>query len=220
VSRARLAVLISGHGRNLQAILDAVAAGKIPAEMACVVSNRADAPGITRAQRAGAPVEIVTADGRERAAYDAALIAALERHRPDWIAMAGFMRVLSGAFIARWRGRMLNIHPSLLPKHRGLHTHRRALEAGDREHGASVHFVTEELDGGPAVLQGKFSIEAEDNERSLAERTMHDVELKIYPQALAWAARGELRCEGGRVLFRGRPLAAPLTLDDLEPEFR
>lgn len=114
---------------------------------------------------------------------------------------------------------MVNIHPSLLPKYPGLQTHRRALAAGEREHGASVHFVTEALDGGPVAIQGGFSVRPEDSEATLAERVMQDVELKIFPQALAWMARGELLYAGGQIRFRGRPLAAPLTLADLEPEF-
>lgn len=217
----KLAVLISGQGRNLQAILDAIAAKKLPAELACVVSSRSDAAGVARAREAGVPTEVVSHNeylGRER--FDRALAAALERHKPDLLALAGFMRVLGSEFIGRFRGRMVNIHPSLLPKHRGLNTHRRVLEAGDTEHGGSVHFVTEELDGGPVVIQGRFSVGPQDTEQSLAERVMQDVELKIYPQALAWMARGELRHERGSVLFRGQRLAAPLSLTDLEPEFR
>jgi phosphoribosylglycinamide formyltransferase 1 len=221
MSRPRLAVLISGHGRNLQAILDAAAHGKLPAEVACVISNRPEAAGLARARDAGVPAEVVPHTGfADRAAFDDALAAALERHRPDFIALAGFMRVLGDGFIRRFRGRMVNIHPSLLPKYRGLHTHRRALEAGDAEHGASVHYVTEELDGGPVVLQGRFSVGPQDNDSSLAERVMRDIEVRIYPQALAWMARGDLRYADGQVTFRGRPLAAPLTLDDLEPGFR
>lgn len=219
--KPRLAVLISGQGRNLQAILDAVAAGKIPARMACVLSNRAEASGLERACAAGVPVEVVPhADYPSREAFDAALAAALERYRPDIIALAGFMRVLGAGFIRRFHGRMVNIHPSLLPKHRGLHTHRRALAEGDLRHGASVHFVTEDLDGGPVAIQGGFSVKPQDNEQSLTERVVCEVELKIFPQALAWMARGELQYRDGQAHFRGQPLPAPLSLDDLEPEFR
>jgi phosphoribosylglycinamide formyltransferase-1 len=221
VSRPRLAVLISGQGRNLQAILDAVAAGRLPATVAGVVSNRADAAGLERARAAGVPTVVVPhGPHADRAAFDAALLAALEALRPDIVAMAGFMRVLGDGIIGALKGRMVNIHPSLLPKYRGLHTHRCVLEAGDAEHGASVHYVTEELDGGPVVIQGKFSVRPHDDERTLAERAMQEVELKIYPQALAWMARGELRHGAQGLTFRGRPLAAPLSLADLEPEFR
>lgn len=220
-SRARLAVLISGQGRNLQAILDAVAAHKLPLTVAGVVSNRADAGGLERARAAGVPACVVPHTAyADRAAFDAALLAQLEALRPDFIAMAGFMRVLGDAAIRRLHGRVVNIHPSLLPKHRGLHTHKRVLETGDTEHGASVHYVTEELDGGPVAIQGRFRVRPHDDERTLAERVMQEVELKIYPQALAWMARGELRYTERGLQFRGRPLATPLTLDDLEPDFR
>jgi phosphoribosylglycinamide formyltransferase 1 len=219
--RARLAVLISGHGRNLQAILEAIADGRLPADPACVISNRADAAGLVRARSAGVPADVIShGEFSDRTSFDLALASALDRHRPDFIALAGFMRVLGDPFIRHYKGRMVNIHPSLLPKHRGLHTHRRVLEAGDAVHGASVHFVTEELDGGPVAIQGRFSVGPQDNEQTLAERVMHEVELKIYPQALAWMARDELRYENGSVTFRGRPLVAPMTLADLEPEFR
>ena len=221
MSLARLAVLISGQGRNLQAILDAVTARKLPATVAGVVSNRADAAGLERARAASVPAIVVPhVQYADRAAFDAALLAALEGLQPDIVAMAGFMRVLGDGVTRALKGRMVNIHPSLLPKYRGLHTHRRALEAGDMEHGASVHYVTEELDGGPVVIQGQFRVRPQDNESILAERVMQEIELKIFPQALAWMARGELRYEAGAVKFRGRPLGAPLTLADLEPEFQ
>lgn len=221
MKRPRLAVLISGQGRNLQAILDAVAAGRIAADIACVVSNRTDAAGVMRAREAGYATEVVAhAEYLDRTRFDRALASALDHHRSDIVALAGFMRVLGDEFIRRFHGRMVNIHPSLLPKYRGLHTHRRALEAGDTEHGGSVHFVTEELDGGPIVIQGRFTVQPQDDEQTLAERVMRDVELKIYPQALAWMARGELQLERGSIMFRGRRLTAPLTMDDLEPEFR
>lgn len=221
MSTPRIAILISGQGRNLQAILDAIADGRIPAVAAGVVSNRAEAAGLARAREARIPTQLVAhTDYADRAAFDDALATALEALRPDIVALAGFMRVLGDGFIQRFAGRMVNIHPSLLPKYRGLHTHRRALAAGDAEHGASVHYVTAELDGGPVAIQGRFSVQPQDNEQTLAERTMRDIELKIYPQALAWMARGDLRLAGGRLFFRGRELPAPLGLADLEPEFR
>jgi phosphoribosylglycinamide formyltransferase-1 len=220
LSRARIVVLISGQGRNLQAILDAVAARRLPAWVVGVVSNRADAPGLERARAASVPAVVVPHTQYDRAGFDAALLAAIERLRPDIVAMAGFMRVLGDGVTRALKGRMVNIHPSLLPKYRGLHTHRRALQAGDTEHGASVHYVTEELDGGPVAIQGQFSLRAQDNEQTVADRVMQEIEVKIYPQALAWMARGELRYDAGALRFRGRPLAAPLTLADLEPEFR
>ena len=217
---ARLAVLISGRGRNLQALIKAVQAGHIDAQWAVVISNKADAGGLQRAAEAGIATEVVSADRHaDRESYDAELADRLAAYSPDIIAIAGFMRILSPAFIGRFAGRMLNIHPSLLPKYRGLHTHRRVLEAGDAEHGATVHFVTEELDGGPLAVQGLFRRRAEDDEASLADRVMHEVELKIYPQAVAWMAAGQLRSDNGKVWFRDRLLSAPLGMADLAPEF-
>lgn len=217
----KIAVLISGQGRNLQAILDACADGRIPAQVGAVISDRADAPGLKKAASASVPQSVVSyADHTDRGTFCVSLAAAISASKPDIIALAGFMRVLTPYFVERFSGRLLNIHPSLLPKHRGLHTHRAALAAGDAEHGASVHFVSAELDGGPVVLQGRTRVRSDDTESRLAERVMHDIELKIYPQALAWLARGELVQDGMQVRYRGRVLKAPLGLDDLEPEFR
>lgn len=219
--RGRLAALVSGRGRNLQALIDAVADGRIAAQWAGVISNRPDAAAIGRCAQAGIPVQVIdhTAfDSRER--FDAALGDALDAMAPDLIVLAGFMRVLTEPFIARFCGRMLNVHPSLLPKYRGLHTHRRALEAGDAEHGASVHYVTAELDGGPVVMQGRVPILPGDDEDSLAGRVLESVELKILPQCVAWHLRGELEQRGSQAAFRGRVLEAPLGMDALEPEFR
>lgn len=217
----RLVVLISGSGRNLQALLDGCAQGRIPARVVAVISNRADAYGLQRAAAAGVPgIVIPHAAFSERAAFDAALATEIERHAPDIVAMAGFMRVVGQPFVRQFLGRMLNIHPSLLPRHPGLRTHERVLAEGDRTHGATVHFVTEELDGGPAIIQGEFSVLEQDTAQSLAERVMHDIELKIYPQAISWLAREELALRDAQPWFRGRPLATPLRLDDLEPAFR
>lgn len=221
MSRPRLAVLVSGQGRNLQAILDAQRSGRIPAELACVISNRTGAAGLERARAVGVPAIAIPHDGfPDREAFDAALSRELEKHGVEFIALAGFMRVLGAGFIGRWQHRLLNIHPSLLPRHRGLATHRRALESGDQEHGASVHFVTAELDGGPVVIQGRFRVRPDDDEQTLAERVMRDIELKIFPQALAWLARGTLGMGEDGVQFDGRRLTAPLSLDDLEADFR
>lgn len=219
--RARLAVLISGQGRNLQAMIDAAAAGHIEAEWAGVVSNRSEAFGLQRAQAAGIPTRVLPhGDYPDRAAFDLALGDALEAMRPDIIVMAGFMRILGGDFVRRFEGRMINIHPSLLPKYRGLNTHQRALDAGDAEHGASVHFVTEELDGGPVIVQGRFSVRPEDDASTLADRVMQEVELKIYPQAVAWMARGELQWQPQGPQFRGQTLRQPLGLEALDEAFR
>jgi phosphoribosylglycinamide formyltransferase-1 len=155
-----------------------------------------------------------------REQFEQVLARAVRRHQPDIVVLAGFMRVLGGAFIEEFHGRLVNIHPSLLPKYPGLKTHERALAAGDAEHGASVHFVTQEVDGGPVIIQGRFSVRGDDTPETLARRVMQEVEIKIYPQAAAWLARGALRLEGGRVTFDGKPLAKPLSMQDLEPEFR
>lgn len=218
---ARLAVLISGRGRNLAALLDAVRDGRIDATVVGVISNRAEAEGLSLARDAGLAVQVLPHAGfADRASFDAALATALRALRPDIVALAGFMRVLGEPFVREFEGRMLNIHPSLLPKHRGLRTHQAVLDAGDAMHGATVHFVTPTLDGGPAVIQGRFSVLPQDDAASLARRTMDEIELRIYPQAVAWMARGELRLNGGAAEVRGRRLAAPLTLDDLEDIFR
>lgn len=217
----KIVVVISGQGRNLQALLDHCRARNIPGRVAAVVSNRADAAGLRRAAEAGIPSAVVDHTRfASREDFDRALAAEIGACRPDVVALAGFMRVLGGAFIEQFRGRLLNIHPSLLPKYPGLKTHERVLAGKDREHGASVHFVTPEVDGGPVAIQGRFSVGGEDTPQGLAERVMQDIELKIYPQAVAWLARGDLKLDAGRVTFKGRALAAPLTLEDLEPPFR
>lgn len=218
---ARLAVVISGRGRNLRALHAAVADGRIPATIVAVISNRADAEGLVFAREAGLPCVVVPhRDYPDRASFDGALADTLDGVKPDIVALAGFMRILTEGFVRAFEGRLLNIHPSLLPRHKGLHTHEAALRDGDAEHGATVHFVTPQLDGGPRVIQGKFTIGAHDDAARLAERVMMDVEQRIYPQAVAWMARGELRFDQGVAAFRGRPLAEPLSLDDLEPGFR
>lgn len=218
---ARLAIVISGRGRNLAALHAAVADGRIPARIVGVLSNRADAAGLSLARDAGLPVFVVAhADYPDRASFDAALAAQLDALEPDIVALAGFMRILGEGFVRRFEGRLLNIHPSLLPRHKGLNTHAAALAAGDVEHGATVHFVSPQLDGGPSVIQGKFTVSPHDDAASLAERVMQTVETRIYPQAVAWMARGELSQVHGEAVLRGRPLHLPLCLDDLEPAFR
>ena len=221
MQQVRLVVLISGRGRNLQALIEAQRAGHIPAQFAAVLSNRADASGLDYARDAGIPAEVLPhAQFASRAAFDAALAERLHTLRPDIVVLAGFMRILTDDFVREFEGRMLNIHPSLLPKYAGLDTHRRALEAGDAEHGATVHFVTPTLDSGPSVIQGRFRVKPEDDAATLAERVMERIELKIYPQAVAWMARGELQLQDGAAVLRGRRLASPATLEDLEEAFR
>ena len=219
-SLARLAVVISGRGRNLQALHAAIADGRIAARIVGVISNRADAEGLAFAGAAGLPCFVLPhVEYRDRASFDVALAAQLHELHADIVALAGFMRILTADFVRTFEGRLMNIHPSLLPRHKGLDTHANALRDGDAEHGATVHFVTPELDGGPRVIQGKFTIGAHDDAARLAERVMMDVEQRIYPQAVAWMARRELCFEQGIAVFRGRPLLEPLSLHDLEPGF-
>jgi phosphoribosylglycinamide formyltransferase-1 len=221
VSIPRLVTLISGRGRNLQALIEAQRDGRVPAQFAAVLSNKADAAGLEHARAAGIPIEVLPHTGfKDRVAFDAALAGVLRRFQPDVICLAGFMRILTDDFVREFEGRMLNIHPSLLPKYAGLDTHRRALEAGDAEHGATVHFVTPTLDSGPAVIQGRLSVAADDGADHLAERVMQQIELKIYPQAVAWMARGELELKDGAAWLRGRRLLQPAALQDLEEGFR
>ncbi|HEX6929510.1 MAG TPA: phosphoribosylglycinamide formyltransferase [Gammaproteobacteria bacterium] len=208
--RLPVVVLISGHGSNLQALIDAMQARELPADIRAVISNRADAFGLERARRAGIPAESVLPSAfPDRAGYEQALAAAIDRHAPELIVLAGFMRVLSAAFVRRYRDRVINIHPSLLPKYRGLHTHRRVLEAGDTSHGASVHFVTEELDGGPVIVQAEIPVRPDDDERSLAAR-VQKIEHLIYPQAVRLIAEGRVRMENGRPALDGKTMSAPL----------
>lgn len=217
----RIAVLISGQGRNLQALIEAARDGRIAGEIAGVVSNRADAAGLARASAAGIASRILPhEDYARRADFDDALSAALDAWSVDTVALAGFMRVLGDDFVRRFRGRLINIHPSLLPRHPGLRTHERVLENGDHKHGATVHFVTEQLDGGAAIIQGGFMVRPQDTADMLADRVMNEIELRIFPQAVAWMARGDLRLQDDRTWFRGAPLPGPLSPDDLEPAFK
>lgn len=221
---SRIAVLVSGQGRNLQALIEACADSRISGRVVGVLSNRADAIGLERARAVGIPAHALShLDYPSRETFDIALSTALDALRPDVIVLAGFMRVLGNSFVRRWSGKLVNIHPSLLPRHPGLHTHRRALEAGDAEHGATVHFVTEQLDGGPAVIQGRLSVRPEDTADTLSERVMTHVEVRIFPQAIAWMASGALRLDNDcadRAMLRGRALDLPLQLEDLEEPFR
>jgi phosphoribosylglycinamide formyltransferase-1 len=212
----RLAVLISGAGSNLQALLEAAARGALPARITAVISNRSDAPGLQHATRAGVPTAVVAVQpGESREAYDARLDAALAPFAPDALLLAGFMRILSAGFVQRHAGRLLNIHPSLLPRHKGLDTHARALAAGDAEHGASVHFVTPELDGGPVIVQAVAALHAGDTVDSVKSR-VHALEHRLYPLAAGWLARGRLQWRDGRAWLDGRELAAPVRYQSLE----
>ena len=204
--KPRLVVLISGSGSNLQAIIDAVKAEQIDAEISAVISNKPDVKGLQRAKDAG--IEAVTLDHTNytsREAFDAELIHLIDGFQPDLIVLAGFMRILTADLTRRYEGRMLNIHPSLLPKYRGLKTHLRAIQAGDSEHGVTVHFVTEELDGGPLVIQAIVPIEPDDNPIVLAERVLKQEHI-IYPLAVKWFCEGRLTYNNGRAEMDGQPL--------------
>lgn len=202
--RCRVVALISGRGTNLQAIIDATRAGELPIEIRAVISDRASAPGLERARAAGIATEILAyRDFPERASFDAALMALIDRHQPDLVVLAGFMRVLGAAFVDHYAGRLLNIHPSLLPAFPGLRTHERALAAGVKHHGATVHFVTHEVDGGPAIIQAAVPVLPGDTPQTLAERVLHE-EHRIYPLAIRWFAQRRLSVRSGTVLLDGR----------------
>jgi phosphoribosylglycinamide formyltransferase-1 len=215
-SALRLAVLISGRGSNMLAIARACAAGAITARIAVVISDRTEAAGLARARELGLEAVTVGARGGDPHALERALTSALEAHGTEAIALAGFMRILSAPFVGRYLGRILNIHPSLLPAYRGLNTHRRVLEAHERVHGASVHFVTAELDAGPVVLQSKVAVEPGDTEAALSAR-VQATEHIIYPRVLGWLADGSLAWRDGAAWFDGRRLARAMVEDFRAP---
>ncbi|KRP51708.1 phosphoribosylglycinamide formyltransferase [Pseudomonas poae] len=201
-------VLLSGTGSNLQALIDSTRTGDSPVRIAAVISNRSDAYGLQRARDAGIDTRSLdhqAFDGRE--AFDTALIELIDAFKPQLVVLAGFMRILSADFVRHYAGRLLNIHPSLLPKYKGMHTHQRALDAGESEHGCSVHFVTEELDGGPLVVQAVVPVESGDSAQSLAQR-VHAQEHSIYPLAVRWFAEGRLILGEQGALLDGQLLAA------------
>ncbi|MFJ5487205.1 phosphoribosylglycinamide formyltransferase [Hansschlegelia beijingensis] len=203
MSRARVAILVSGRGSNMAALIDAAAEPGYPAEIVAVVSNRPNAGALAVAERAGIATAVV--DHKlfpSREAFDAELDRTLAGFSPDVVCFAGFMRLLTGVFIARWEGRMLNIHPALLPSFKGLDTHRRALETGVRLHGCTVHLVTEEMDAGPIVAQAAVPVLDGDDEESLAARVL-TAEHLLYPRALALWASGRARLVDGKVVVDG-----------------
>ena len=205
-----MVVLISGSGSNLQALIDAKGGGF---EIRAVISNVPDAFGLKRAEAAGIQARVLDHHGYpSRAAYDADLADLIDNFAPGLVVLAGFMRILTPGFVNHYRGRMLNIHPSLLPKFRGLHTHARALEAGEQVHGASVHFVTPELDGGPVVLQAEVQVLTDDDPDRLAARVLTR-EHHIYPRVVGWFAAGRLRLDDqGRPVLDGQSLSQPIRL--------
>ncbi len=215
--RARLAILISGTGSNMVAIAQACGSGQIPADVAIVIADTPAAGGLQRARGLGLQTHVV--DRRDfmrdakpdRDAFEAALIAAIDGSGADYVILAGFMRVLGAGFVAHYAGRLLNIHPSLLPRHKGLDTHARALAAGDTEHGASVHFVTAQLDGGPLVAQALVTVLPGDDIASLSGR-VHAGEHKLYPMVIEWLVGGRLRWNGGSPLLDNAPLRVPVRI--------
>lgn len=196
-------ILISGRGTNLQAILDAVGSGGLPIVIRAVISNNPDAEGLRLARAAGVPTEIVDhRDYAERSQFDAALLQTIDRHAPRLVILAGFLRILGAAFIQHYTGRLINIHPSLLPAFKGLNTHVRALAAGAQRHGASVHFVTNDLDGGPVIVQATVPVQSNDNADSLAARVLHE-EHRIFPLAIRWCVEGRISIDHGQALLDG-----------------
>jgi phosphoribosylglycinamide formyltransferase-1 len=206
----RLAVLISGRGSNMQSVARACREKRINAEIGLVVSDRDEAGGLTIARELGLDTAVVPwKQFADRAAFERALAKVLEAHRVEIIVLAGFMRILSAEFAEAFAGRLINIHPALLPKYRGLNTHRRCLDAGDTEHGASVHFATAELDGGPVILQSRLDVRPAETEKDLAARVLA-TEHVILPRVLGWLADGRLLWREGRVWLDGKPLDAPI----------
>ncbi len=204
--KARVVVLISGSGSNLQALIDGVADSSLPIDLVAVISNRPEVMGLERAAKANIPAEVLDHKTfADRESFDHALMAKIDSYQPDLVVLAGFMRILTSEFTQHYLGRMLNIHPSLLPKFQGLHTHQRAIDAGEQRHGVTVHFVTAELDGGPAIVQASVPVLAGDDASALAKRVQRQ-EHVIYPLAVKWFAEGELRMISGKSVLKGEPL--------------
>ena len=211
-----IVILISGDGSNLQAIIDAQQSGELPVEIRAVISNRPDAYGLVRAQQAGIATAVLDhRDYPSRKAFDHALQLEIDRHQPGLVVLAGFMRLLTSGFVNHYLGRMLNIHPSLLPEFKGLNTHQRALDAFRtgriQQHGASVHFVTPDLDGGPVILQSPVTILDEDTVETLAARVLAK-EHALYTRVIRWFAEGRLQLNSNQVWLNGKVLSTPLTL--------
>ncbi len=207
VKPLRVVVLISGSGSNLQALIDGVASGDLPIEIAAVISNRPEVMGLTRASKAGIPTLVLDHKNyASREAFDIELMRTIDAYTPGLIVLAGFMRILTPAFTEHYLGRMLNIHPSLLPKFQGLHTHQRAIDAGESHHGVSVHFVTAELDGGPVAIQARVPVLPTDDAGLLAKRVQRQ-EHVIYPLAVKWFAEGKLKMAQGKAELNGELLA-------------
>jgi len=213
LSRISAAILISGSGTNLQAFVDAVQDKALDLDIALVLSNRADAAGLERARKAGIPTACISnIEFADREQFDAALAVELDRVNADLIILAGFMRILTAAFVAHFEGRILNIHPSLLPAYPGLHTHQRVIDAGDAWHGSTVHFVTAKLDGGPPIIQARVPVMPDDDADTLAARVLN-VEHQIYPQAATLIAAGRLKYRDGSAWLDGELLLEPILFE-------
>lgn len=209
----RTAILISGSGTNLQSFIDKRDSGDIDLDLCVVFSNRPDAQGLERARNAGIPTECLEHAGfADRESFDRAMADILDQYEPDLIVLAGFMRILSPWFVTRYEGRILNIHPALLPAYPGLDTHQRVLDAGETRHGSTVHFVTEELDGGPRVLQGRLEIKPGETATALRDR-VQAIEHRIYPEAAQWFGHERLTYRDGEAWLDGSRLDEPVVLD-------
>ncbi|AYA39980.1 phosphoribosylglycinamide formyltransferase [Xenorhabdus nematophila] len=202
----KIVVLISGNGSNLQSIIDACQQNRINGHIAAVFSNNADAYGLQRAEQAEIPAHHINPQAyTDRTSYDLALLHAIDQYQPDLVVLAGYMRILSSGFVQYYQGRLLNIHPSLLPKYPGLHTHQKAIENGDKEHGISIHFVTEELDGGPIILQAKVPIFEDDREEDVIKRVQIQ-EHNFYPLVISWFLDERLAMKGSTAVMDGHVL--------------
>jgi phosphoribosylglycinamide formyltransferase-1 len=216
--RQPIVILISGRGSNMRALIEHSHAANAAYSVAMVMSDKRDAGGLEVAASLGIATRVVpSAKGMDRVTYDRSLAAAIEDCAPALIVLAGFMRILSADFVARFAGKILNIHPSLLPKYTGLHTHQRALDAGESEHGVTVHFVSEELDGGPRVLQARVPVLSGDTEAALSARVLEQEHI-IYPMAVDWFCQGRLRWAAGQAWLDGKALQGPVQLADLQRE--
>ena len=210
MAKLKVGILISGRGSNMAALIRAAEAADYPAEIACVVSNKADAPGLAIAAAAGVPTVVVShRDHPDREAFDRAVSAALERHGVGFVVLAGFMRIFSPWFPTRWAGQLINIHPSLLPAFKGMHVHRQALEAGVRLSGCTAHLVTPDLDSGPIIAQAAVPILPDDTEETLSARILRQ-EHRLYPLVVRWFAEGRIVVEGEKVAVNGVPPGAAL----------
>ncbi len=200
----RIVVLISGSGTNLQKIIEAIERGELPAQIIAVISNRVDAYGLQRAKKAGISTRVLDHQQyKTRQDYDTELQKLIDDYEPGLIVLAGFMRILTNDFVEHYHGRLINIHPALLPEYKGLNTHQRVLDGGATRHGASVHFVTPELDSGPVIIQRAFTVCADDTVETLEQR-VHEIEYEIYPTAIRWFAENRLSFENNKVLLDGR----------------